>query len=301
MTSTTKPRASTPALAADGLGKAFRRGRLRRRHWALEGIDLALNGGVTALVGPNGAGKSTLIRSWVGFEKPSRGSVHVLGRDPWRDPGAARRLIGYVPQAPAFHAHMTADDWLRHASRLRPGFDEADARAQLDRARVPVKVPLATLSGGQQAQVALALAIGTRAPILLLDEPLAHLDPLSRRDFLEVVRDEARERGTTVVLSSHIISDVALVCDALVVVGAGRVLLHSRVDDILQTHSVAPSADLGPASATIGPLDRTSGEVLAMHPDGERGHGRAATLEEVVLGYLMMARESRPSPSVTHA
>ncbi len=213
----------------------------------------------------------------------------------------ARRDIGYVPQAPRFHAHMTADDWLRHACDLRPGFDRADARAQLDRASVPVRVPLATLSGGQQAQVALALAIGTHAPILLLDEPLAHLDPLSRRDFLEVVRDEAKGRGTTVVLSSHIISDVAMVCDGLVVLGAGRVLLHSSVDETLRTHSVAQgTAEVVPA-AVVGVLDPATGIVLARHPAGERGEGRAATLEEVVLGYLTMARESRPESDQMHA
>ncbi|MEO7667336.1 MAG: ABC transporter ATP-binding protein, partial [Dehalococcoidia bacterium] len=156
--------------------------RYGRRTWALTGIDLAIpQGGITALVGPNAAGKSTLIKTWVGFERPTRGSVAVAGIDPWKDRSAALAHVGYIPQSPALYDALSVDDHLDLAVQLRPGFDRAYARRRLDELGIPGNQGARSLSGGQQAQVALALALGTRAKILLLDEPLASLDPLARR------------------------------------------------------------------------------------------------------------------------
>jgi ABC-2 type transport system ATP-binding protein len=170
---------TSPALAAHGLVKRYS----RRRPPAVGGLDLTIDGaGVTALVGPNGAGKSTLIKAWVGLERPSRGSVAVLGADPQRDRRTAAARVGYVPQTPALYGGLTVADHLSLATSLRPSFDRSLAAARLEELGLPQGVRIGELSGGQQAQVGLALAVGTRAPVLLLDEPLASLDPLARRD-----------------------------------------------------------------------------------------------------------------------
>lgn len=274
----------TPILEAHGLAKRYRRG-----VWALSGIDLAIPpGGITALVGPNAAGKSTLIKTWIGFERPTRGSVRVADVDPWRDRAAALDHIGYVPQSPALYDGLTVDDHLDLAVLLRPVFDRNLARERLDQLGIPRTAGARNLSGGQQAQVALALALGTRAEVLLLDEPLASLDPLARREFLHVVTDAVRTDRGTALLSSHIVTDVEQACDRLIVLGVGRVLLQASVADAVATHRVAPADQaVGEVIATFaGPAD----DRIALQRDGD---GRPATLEEIVLGYLASAR-SRP-------
>ncbi|MEX1156604.1 MAG: ABC transporter ATP-binding protein, partial [Chloroflexota bacterium] len=191
-----------PVLEAHALAKRY-----GRRTWALTGIDLAIpQGGITALVGPNAAGKSTLIKTWVGFERPTRGGVTVAGIDPWKDRSAVLGMVGYVPQSPALYDGLSVNDHLDLAVQLRPDFDRPYARQRLDQLGIPGDQGAKSLSGGQQAQVALALALGTRAKILLLDEPLASLDPLARREFLHVLTDAVRADGATALLSSHIVT-----------------------------------------------------------------------------------------------
>jgi ABC-2 type transport system ATP-binding protein len=270
-----------PILTARTLAKRY-----GRRTWALSGIDLDIPpGGVTALVGPNAAGKTTLIRTWVGFERPTRGGVTVAGVDPWKDRSAALAHLGYVPQSPSLYDALTVDDHLELAGLLRTGFDRAYARQRLDELGIPVTQTARSLSGGQQAQVALALALGTRAEILLLDEPLASLDPLARREFLHVVADAVRVGGQTALLSSHIVTDVEQACDRLIVLGVGRVLLHDTVAHALATHGIA--TDGVAASARIGEFaDADGSRVTLVNSAAER----PATLEEVVLGYLAAGR-----------
>lgn len=268
-------------LEARGLSKRYRRGVL-----ALAGIDLELPaGGITALVGPNAAGKSTLIKTWVGFEKPTRGSVSVMGVDPWRDRSRALAKVGYVPQSPALYDGLSVDDHLDLAMQLRPGFDRAYAQQRLAQLDIPAGRGARSLSGGQQAQVALALALGTRAPILLLDEPLASLDPLARREFLHVVTDAVRADGATALLSSHIVTDVEQACDRMIVLGVGRVLLHDTVAAALAAHAVAMTE----RSDAVGSFAAADGSrIFLVRGDGDR----PATLEEVVLGYLASGRSS---------
>jgi ABC-2 type transport system ATP-binding protein len=268
-------------LEARGLAKRYRRG-----VWALGGIDLALPaGGVTALVGPNAAGKSTLIKTWVGFEKPTRGSAAVMGIDPWRDRSRALAHIGYVPQSPALYDGLSVADHLDLARQLRPGFDRDYARTRLAQLDIPSDRGARSLSGGQQAQVSLAIALGTRAPILLLDEPLASLDPLARREFLHVLTDAVRGDGATALLSSHIVTDVEQACDRLIVLGVGRVLLHDSVASALASHSIASSAQPG----SVGSFGAPDGSPIFL----VRGTAdRPATLDEIVLGYLASARST---------
>lgn len=266
-------------LEARGLAKRYRGG-----VWALGGIDLAIPArGITALVGPNAAGKSTLIKTWVGFEKPTRGSVQVMDVDPWRDRSGALARIGYIPQSPSLYDGLSVDDHLDLAVQLRPGFDRAYAQQRLGELDIPVGRGARSLSGGQQAQVALALALGTRAPILLLDEPLASLDPLARREFLHVLTDAVRADGANALLSSHIVTDVEQACDRLIVLGVGRVLLHDTVASVLADHTVAMS-ERPDAVGSFGAADGS--RIFLVRGDGDR----PATLEEVVLGYLASGR-----------
>lgn len=270
-----------PVLETHELAKRYRRG-----VWALQGIDLELPaGGITALVGPNAAGKSTLIKTWVGFEKPTRGSVRVAGIDPWKDRSGALAHLGYVPQSPALYDGLSVEDHLDLARQLRPGFDRDYARARLAQLDIPADRGARDLSGGQQAQVALAIALGTRAPILLLDEPLASLDPLARREFLHVLTDAVRGDGATALLSSHIVTDVEQACDRLIVLGVGRVLLNDSVAAAMAAHAISATEHPN-AVASFGAPDGS--RIWLVRGEGER----PATLEEVVLGYLASGRST---------
>jgi len=270
-----------PVLETRELAKRYRRG-----VWALQGIDLELAaGGITALVGPNAAGKSTLIKTWVGFEKPTRGSVRVAGIDPWKDRSGALAHLGYVPQSPALYDGLSVEDHLDLARQLRPGFDREYARARLAQLDIPAHRGARDLSGGQQAQVALAIALGTRAPILLLDEPLASLDPLARREFLHVLTDAVRGDGATALLSSHIVTDVEQACDRLIVLGVGRVLLNDSVAAAMAAHAIS-STEAPNAVASFGAPDGS--RIWLVRGEGDR----QATLDEVVLGYLASGRST---------
>lgn len=288
-------------ITAERLSKRY------RRTWALRDVDLSLpEGGVTALVGPNGAGKSTLLKLCVGFERATGGRVLVLGTDPARARGAAIAKVGYVPQSPSLYRELTVLEHVELARTLRPGFDQPHALARLRDLGIPLPSTPAELSGGQQAQVSLAIALGTRAPLLLLDEPLANLDPLARREFLQVVGEVAHAGDVGVVLASHVISDVEPVADRLLVLGAGRVLLNEPVAMGLARHRVLD----GDAQPNDGALvsrfpDRYGRDFqLIRSPAGSgagdagpsklgpeaNGSGREPSLEELVVGYLASSR-----------
>jgi len=279
---------AAPALEAHGLGKRY-----GSRVWALRSVDLEVPvGSITALVGPNGAGKSTLIKAWVGFERPTEGSVAVLGIDPWKHRGAAVIQTGYIPQSPALYRDLSVEDHLALAQTLRRGFDRALARRRLQQLGIPLDSTPAELSGGQQAQLGLAIALATRAPVLLLDEPLASLDPLARREFLAVLTEAVREDNSTAVLSSHIITDVEAACDRVIVLGGGRKLLDTTVPDAVARHVIAATRD-AVAERFVAAFDGPAGEalVLARRDGVGRSTGeRAATLDEVVIGYLAAGR-----------
>src|SRR6266536_4211065 len=153
-----------------------------RRRDALRDITLVIpDGGVTAVVGPNGAGKSTLLKLCIGFERPTAGRLEVNGIDPVRHRARAVASIGYVPQTASLYRDLTVEHHLELAVAIRPGFDPPHARERLGVLGIPLTARVGELSGGEQAQVSLAIALGTRARLLLLDEPLANLDPLARR------------------------------------------------------------------------------------------------------------------------
>lgn len=271
--------ADAPPLRADRVVKRY------GRTVALAGVSLTVPAGsLTALVGPNAAGKSTLIKTFVGFERPTQGLVRVAGVDPVRDRWTALGHIGYIPQSPALYRELTVADHVDLAARLRPGFDRPATVERLAALGIPAGSRGSELSGGQAAQLTLAVALGTRADILLLDEPLASLDPLARHEFLVLLADVARTRAATVLLASHIVGELGGVCDRLVVLGVGRVLYEGRVVEALASHWV--SDDLAAADAVaVFPAPDETRHALVRRPDG-----RPATLDEIVLGYLAAAR-----------
>jgi ABC-2 type transport system ATP-binding protein len=255
-------------------------------------------GSITALVGPNGSGKSTVIRSWIGFERATEGRVSTGGIDPARDRAGAVARVGYVPQSPSLYRDLTVADHIVLAATLRDGFDRVAASGYVERLSIPLGARAGELSGGEQAQVGLALALATRAPILLLDEPLASLDPLARREFLHLMIEVVRAAGGTALLSSHVITDIEQACDRLIVLGQGHTLLDLTVAEALAHHRIVEAASL-PAAETgdvVGRFPAPDGVPLALiripavAAVSESPTGRPATLEEVVIGHLAAGR-----------
>lgn len=276
-------------LEASGLSKRYRSGT-----WALRNIDLSLApGGVVGLVGPNGAGKSTLLKLWVGFERASTGAVSVLGADPWRQRRATLSRVAYLAQSPALYRDLRVADHLDFVAHYRgSGFDRALAAQRLSDLRVPLNATAGTLSGGQAAQVGLAIALGLRAEVLLLDEPLASLDPLARREFIDVLTYGISESGATAILSSHIVSDIELACGRLVVLRVGEVQLAGRVDDILAGHAIYFGGVPDP-TAVVAKLPGGTSLCRVTVPDAKMNpDAHPAGLEDIVLGYLVAGREA---------
>lgn len=276
-----------PALVADGLSKQY--GRVT---WALSDVTMEIGWGrITALVGPNAAGKSTLIKTWVGFERPTQGRVLVGGVDPWRDRGKAVALTAYLPQVPALYPELSAAEHVDLAHHYRPDLDRAEALSRLTDLAVPLDRPAKALSGGQAAQLGLAIALATHAPILLLDEPMASLDPLARREFIDALRDGVSAAGASAVLSSHVVSDIEQAADWLVVLGVGHKLLDMSIEEATSQHRVArygePKVDGEKAIASL-PGQRGS----LVRAESRTGTGKGASLEDVVMGYLAMDRVS---------
>ena len=271
---------ASAVLEAVGLTKRY------RKITALRNVDISVPDGITAIYGPNAAGKSTLLKTWIGFEQPSAGRVMVLGKDPWRDASATRH-VGYVPQATVLYRDLTVADHLVMASRLRRDFDRAAAVARLSRIGLPARARAGELSGGQQAQVAIAVALGLRAKVLLLDEPLAALDPLARREFVALLEDIVSEGRASVIVSSHIVDDVASLGGRVIVLGVGRVLYQGAIDEALSTHRVVEGEE--PLfAAPVGSFVTRTGATI--HLVRESISGRVPTVEELVLGYLASSR-----------
>jgi ABC-2 type transport system ATP-binding protein len=277
-------------IETSGLGKRY------RQTWALRDCSLAIPAGhVAALVGPNGAGKTTLLNLAVGLATPSVGVVTVLGGMPAGSAGALDG-IAFVAQDTPVYKNLSVTDMLHLTRNLNRHFDQGYARTRLDELGIPLKRKAGRLSGGQQAQLALTLALARRPQLLVLDEPLANLDPLARHDFMATVMAAVAENGMSVVLSSHVLAELERVADYLILVAAGRVQVSGEVDALLATHRMltGPAADAdrhaeltvvharrGEAQAHL--LVRTSGPADAVPPGWE---AHPVGLEELVLSYL---------------
>jgi len=220
----------TAVLAATGLGKKY------GRTWALSDCSLEVPAGrVVGLVGPNGAGKSTFLNLAVGMLTPSAGDIEVLGARPTgRD--AQRSKVGFVGQDTPSYAGLSIADHLRLGASLNPHWDAALAKGRIAGLGLDPGQRAGRLSGGQRAQLALTLGIAKRPELLLLDEPVASLDPLARREFLQDLMEAVAEQEMSVVLSSHLVSDVERACDYLVVLVDSRVQVAGDIDHLLATH-----------------------------------------------------------------
>jgi ABC-2 type transport system ATP-binding protein len=220
---------TTPVIETDELGMRY------GRRTALTGCTLRLPAGrVVGLVGPNGAGKSTLLGLACGLLTPTAGRIEVLGRRP----GTQLADVAFVAQDAPLYSGLSIADHLRLGARLNPRWDHRLADDRIRRLGLDPAQKAGKLSGGQRAQLALTVAAAKRADLLILDEPVASLDPLARRAFLADLDEFVAELDVSVVLSSHLLSDLARVCDYLIVLAAGHVQLDGPVTDLLQSHSV---------------------------------------------------------------
>jgi ABC-2 type transport system ATP-binding protein len=233
-------------IEASGLGKQY------RRTWALRDCTLAIPAGhVVGLVGPNGAGKTTLLRMAAGMLTPTTGTISVLGEHPAAGPAQLAR-VGFVAQDTPAYARMTIADHLRFGAWLNPGWDDALARQRIAQLGLDPKQRAGSLSGGQRAQLALTLAMAKRPELLILDEPVAALDPLARREFLRLLMEAVAEQELSVVLSSHLVGDLERVCDYVVVLVASRVRVAGEVADLLASHHRLSGPRRDPARLPAG-------------------------------------------------
>ena len=238
----------TPVLKAKGLGKRY------GSTWALEDCSFSVpRGRVTALVGPNGAGKTTLLRLLVGLISPSAGSAEVLGRRPGQREDFLSS-VGYLAQDVPLYSRLTAEDHLRIGAHLNHLWDGSGARDRLERLRIPMNNPVAKLSGGQRAQVGLGLALAKCPQVLLLDEPVAALDPLARREFLSSLTEAVAEGNLSVILSSHLLHDLERVCDHVILLAESRTQLCDDIEDVLASHRML-----------VGPRRSASGTERSIH------------------------------------
>ena len=226
-------------IETSGLGKRY------GSTWALHECTLAIPAGhVAALVGPNGAGKTTLLNLAVGLAEPSAGAVTVLGGLPPGSP-AALDGIAFVAQDTPVYKNLPAADMLHLTANLNRRFDQHFAEARLGELGIPLNRKAGKLSGGQQAQLALTLALARRPRLLVLDEPVAMLDPVARHDFMATVLAAAADDGVSVVLSSHVLAELERVADYLILLSRGRVQVAGEVDDLLASHRMltGPAAE----------------------------------------------------------
>jgi len=218
-------------IESAGLGKRY------RRTWALRDCTLGIPAGhVVALVGPNGAGKTTLLNMAVGLALPTTGVVTVLGGTPAGSPDALDR-IAFVAQDAPLYANLPVADMLHVARNLNRRWDQRRAQARLAELGIPLKKKVGQLSGGQKAQLALTVALARRPDLLVLDEPLAALDPLARHDFMQSVMATVAEDGTSVVLSSHVVAELERMASYLIVLSFGQVKVAGTVDGLVAAHA----------------------------------------------------------------
>ena len=218
-------------IESAGLGKRY-----RRKRWALRDCTLGIPGGhVVALVGPNGAGKTTLLTMAVGLTRPTEGQVTVLGGLPAGSPGALDG-IAFVAQDAPLYKSLPVRDMLRVARKLNHRWDQQYAEQRVERLGIQPRQKVGELSGGQKAQLALTIALARRPGLLVLDEPLAALDPVARNDFMASVVEAAEEDGISVVLSSHILAELERVATYLIVLARGQVQVSGSVPELLAAH-----------------------------------------------------------------
>jgi ABC-2 type transport system ATP-binding protein len=288
-------------LRARGLGKKY------KRKWALTGCTLDVEAGhVTGLVGPNGAGKSTLLNLAAGMLEPTTGTIEVCGGVPGSGPTQLAK-VGYVAQNTPVYANLSVEDHLRLGAHLNASWDEKLANHRVERIGLDPKQHAGKLSGGQRAQLALTMGIAKRPELLLLDEPVASLDPLARREFLQDLMEAVAEHGLSVVMSSHLVADLERVCDRLIVLVDSQVRITGDVEELLATHHrlTGPRRDVDTLPAdqhviSARHTDRQTTVVVRteapiLDPAWTVG---TLTMEDLVLEYMSNPVTARPALEV---
>ena len=293
----------TEVMETTGLGKRY------GHRWALRECSLTVpEGKVVGLVGPNGAGKTTLLHLAVGLLAPTAGTITVLGGRPAYDAAQLGR-VGFVAQDTPVYPRLTVAAHLRMGAYLNPSWDAHMAASRIEQLGLDLRQRAGALSGGQRAQLALTLAVAKRPELLVLDEPVASLDPLARREFLQYLMEIVAAHRVSVVLSSHLVSDLERVCDYLVVLAASRVRLAGEVGELLASHHRLSGPRRDPAALPAGQevieeshTDRQS--TLLVRTDDPildpAWTVRPVSLEDLVLAYMSRARgpEPRRQPSL---
>ncbi len=298
-------------IETSGLGKRY------GKSWALRDCTLSLPAGhLAALVGPNGAGKSTLMNMTAGLTVATSGAVTVLDGHPAGSP-AALNGVAFVAQDAPIYKNFSAGDMVHLTRNLNQHFDLPFARARLAELGIPLKKKAGRLSGGQQSQLALTLALARRPRLLILDEPLAALDPIARQDFLAAVMTAMADDGVSVLLSSHQVAELERVADFLIVLSHAQLQVSGEVDDLLAGHRLltGPTAEADDYASRLTVVQarrggaqthlliRTSGTDVPVAPGWE---SHQVSLEEVVMAYLrspgvrapaLLTRVQRPEPT----
>ncbi|MEU6248991.1 ABC transporter ATP-binding protein [Glycomyces sp. NPDC047010] len=283
---------NTPVIATNALTKRY------GPHAALTDVTLDIPAGrIVGLVGPNGAGKSTLLALAAGLIRPTSGTVEVLGNRPAADAEQLAR-VGFVAQDTPVYAQLTVADHLKLGEKLNPRWDPGLAEERLRQTGLDPAKKAGRLSGGQRAQLALTLAAAKRPELLIFDEPVAALDPLARRSFLQSLMEFVADMDVSVVLSSHLIADVERVCDHLVILAESRVQVAGEIDDLTAAHHriVGPRGSLDelPAGVQVIAAEHTPRQSTLVVHDTTGGRldlpgAEPIGLEDMVLTYLHRA------------
>ena len=287
----------TAVLEMRGLGKKY------GRRWALRDCTLSIPAEkVVGLVGPNGAGKTTMLQLAVGLLAPTSGTISILGDVPASSPAQLGK-VGYVAQDTPIYARLSIAQHLHMGSWLNPKWDRELAAQRIDQLGLDPTQRAGSLSGGQRAQLALTMAIAKQPEVLLLDEPVASLDPLARREFLQSLMEVVAAHGVSVVLSSHLVSDLERVCDYLIVLVDSHVRVAGEVSDLLASHhrlsGPRRDPDTLPASQEVIEESHTDKQsTLLVRMDGPIldpvWSVTPVTLEDLVLAYMSQARGDQP-------
>jgi ABC-2 type transport system ATP-binding protein len=284
---------SVPALRTDRLGRRY--GKI----WGLRDCTLEVPAGaVAALVGPNGAGKTTLLEMIIGLLEPTEGQVSVFGQTSRADTAETLARVGYVAQDHPLYRDFTVADMFHLGRSMNPSWDQQLAAARMDALDIPVKRKVKQLSGGQQAQVSLTMALAKRAPLVVLDEPVSSLDPIARLEFMRDVMASAADADLTFLISSHVVAELERFCDWLIILAHGHVQLAGPADDLLAAHRLLTVPRATPDAGLPGtPINRTDSDrhsTVLVRTDpvqlAVRGHAGwqadAVSFEQLVMGYL---------------
>jgi ABC-2 type transport system ATP-binding protein len=297
-------RDGVPALRADRLGKRY------GRVWGLRDCTFSVPAGsVVALVGPNGAGKTTLLSLTVGLLAPAEGSIAVFGEISRAHTAGTLGRVSYLAQDRPLYRGFTVADMFHLGRSMNPRWDQPLAQARMDALGIPLQRKVKTLSGGQQAQVSLTMALAKRAPLLVLDEPVASLDPIARLEFMRDVMAAVAGTGLSVIMASHVISELERLCDWLLVLTGGRLQLAGPVDGLLAAHQVLtvprPTPDTELPGTVVSRVDSDRHSTALVTADlGQLAqaqrpgwHTELASFEQLVLAYL----QRPPTPTGDHA